>query len=117
MRHSAKAMSLGIESGNLYQLCMFALVALIRSLLQSNYWESTEYRHVPVSLWNISKSVGEVLRVGERWATGLGGASGMKMATSSARITRIAPNANGGPGMIVYKQTECSIIPLIPIPI
>ena len=56
---------------------------------------------LPVSLWNISKSVGEVRRAGDRCTFGLAGASGIKIATSRARITKMAPKANGGPGMIV----------------
>ena len=32
------------------------------------------------------------------------GSSGTNIATSNAKITRIAPNANGGPGIIFLKE-------------
>ena len=51
-----------------------------------------------------SRAGGDVLRVGD--LTTEWGLSGMNSATSRARITRIAPKANGGPGIIVYKDTN-----------
>ena len=60
----------------------------------------------PVSNWNFSAADEEFLRIlGER-GMGVWGFSGMKMATSNARMTKMEPNANGGPGMIVCAQKK-----------